>query len=327
MSRTRIRRSSQRLVLLGIVIGIAIVAQGCASSRQKSFTSAQQAVDEFIAAVRAGDRPTVEKILGPEADEVLSSGDSVADQQQKQKFLAAYDEKHQLSPESDGVMTLSVGNEDWPLPIPLVQDQHSGRWRFDTEAGKDEVLSRRIGRNELDVIEVCQAIVDAQMEYALNDPDGDGVREYAEKFLSDAGMKNGLYWPTADAETPSPLGPFIAEAVEEQYVVSGRSTGNPQPYHGYCYRMLKSQGADAPGGALDYVVNGNMIGGFAAVAYPADYENSGIMSFMVSHAGVVYQTDLGPDSAEIAKAMQSFDPGEGWEPLAEPAEAPASDAP
>ena len=269
--------------------------------------------------MRAHDQAAVHRVLGPDADEVLSSGDDIIDQSRREKFVRAYDEKHDLTSDDRGDVTLLVGKDDWPLPIPIVPVK-PGQWRFDIEAGKDEILSRRIGQNELDVIEVCQAFVDAQQEYATSDPNGDGVPEYAQKILSDPGKKNGLYWPTAEGERPSPLGPLVAEAVEEGYS-SSASKGEPRPYHGYCYRLLKAQGPHAAGGALDYVIRGRMLGGFALMAYPAEYGKSGIMTFIVNHQGVVYQKDLGPDSAKIAKAMQTFDPGAGWEAV--PAEAGA----
>jgi hypothetical protein len=202
-----------------------------------------------------------------------------------------------------------VGKSDWPLPVPLVKED-SGQWRFDTEAGKEEMLNRRIGQNELDVIQVCEAIVDAQKEYAFTDPDGNGIPQYAMKILSDPGKKNGLYWPTAEGEAPSPLGPLVAGAVEQGY--GSPNTSTPGTYHGYRYRLLKSQGPNAEGGALDYVVNGMMIGGFAVVAYPADYGNSGIMTFITNYKGDIYQKDIGEDTEKLAKEMESFDPGPGW---------------
>jgi len=269
----------------------------------------------MVKALRANDKATLDRLFGPDAEELLTSGDEVADKNRINKFLAAYDEKHQLQ-EHDGRVTLLVGNKDWPLPVPIVKDD-SGKWHFDSEAGKEEILNRRIGQNELDVIRVCEAIVDAQKEYAQRDPDGNGVPEYAPKFMSDNGKKNGLYWPTAEGEQPSPLGKLVADAVEQGYTAT--TTPTPRPYHGYCYRMLKAQGPNARGGAMDYVVNGMMIGGFAAVAYPADYGNSGIMTFMVSFDGTVYQKDLGPDTEKIAKAMEQFDPGPGWQIVPAPA--------
>jgi hypothetical protein len=185
------------------------------------------------------------------------------------------------------------------------------KWFFDTKAAKEEILNRRIGKNELYTIKFCEAFVDAQMEYALKDTDGDGLFEYEEKFWSDPGKKNGLYWETKEGEEPSPLGPLAAEAYSEKYMKQ-RSSSQPSPYHGYYFRILKAQGKNAPGGAYDYVVNGNMIGGFALVAYPAQYGNSGIMTFIVNQAGVVYQKNLGKDTAQIAQTIKLFDPDKTW---------------
>ena len=204
-------------------------------------------------------------------------------------FVASYDEKHSLTSNDDGSKTLVVGDNDWPLPIPIIKDPKKDSWLFNTAAGKEEILNRRIGHNELFTIEVCRAIVDAQKDYARMDPNGDGIPEYAEKFLSDPGDKNGLYWKTNEGEPPSPLGPLVADASAEGYK---RDANNASPpYHGYHYRMLMSQGANAPGGAYDYIINGKMIGGFAVVAWPAQYGNSGVMTFIVSLAGDVYQKE------------------------------------
>jgi hypothetical protein len=197
------------------------------------------------------------------------------------------------------------------MPIPLVKDDTSNKWKFDTDAGKDELISRRIGRNELDVIQVCKAICDAQREYAQRDPNNDGIPEYATKFISDPGTKNGLYWETAEGERPSPLGAFAADAAEEGYSTRP-SDGQPRPYHGYYYRILTAQGPNAPGGAMDYYVNGKLIGGFAVVAWPADYASSGLTTFITNYTGEVYQQDLGDDTDKIARAMTTYDPGPGW---------------
>jgi len=200
-----------------------------------------------------------------------------------------------------------IGKDDWPFPIPLVKKGDS--WFFDTEKGREEVLNRRIGQNELSTIQTMLAIVDAQREYAVKDLDGDGVPEYARKFMSDPGKKNGLYWETKEGEELSPLGPAAAQAREEGYKKSGNK---PIPFHGYYYRILESQGKNAAGGAYDYVVKGKMIGGFAVVAYPAKYGNSGVMTFLVNHDGVVYQKDLGKITAKTANAMKKFDPDSTW---------------
>jgi hypothetical protein len=300
-------------VLLLAAVGI---APGCASAPEQ-FNSADDAANALITAVRNDDQPGILKVLGSDAKEILSSGDAVADQNARESFLQAWDEKHSLVTESDGYVSIVMGNKDWPMPIPIAQDEKTGKWFFDTEAGKDEIINRRIGRNELDAMQTIMAIMDAQREYAMSDPDGDGVPEYAEKFLSDPGKKNGLYWPTAEGEPPSPLGELVADAAEEGYKRS--ESGTPTPYHGYYYRILKSQGSHAEGGAYDYVVNGQMVGGFAVIASPADYGNSGLKSFMISHSGQLYERDLGDDTEKLAKAMTSFDPGEGWVKVQPPA--------
>src|SRR5262245_14259867 len=253
-----------------VLIATWVLVSGCVS--QQTFSSPDEAADALVRGLREGNDDQLKKILGSNANDLLFSGDEVADENAVERFLNAYDQKHWLVPDAEGGTTIVVGNDDWPLPIPITKGRDQ-RWSFDTEAGKDEIITRRIGANELDVIEVCKAIVDAQNEYAMLDTDGDGVSEYAQKFLSDPGQKNGLFWPTDEGQPASPLGPLVAEAAAEGYELSPNPTGKPQPYHGYCYRMLKSQGANAPDGAMDYVINGKMIGGFAVVAYPADHDN------------------------------------------------------
>ena len=287
---------------------------GCKSTQQtEQFTTPDEAARTFVSAVRTNDQAELKRLLGAEAVDALDSGDEVADQQMRQRFLARYDEKNFLVRSSDDqIAVLSVGANEWPMPIPIVKDDKSGKWYFDTPAGIEEIVNRRIGQNELDVIEVCQAIVDAQRDYAMLDPNQDGVPEYARKIISDPGKRNGLYWETPPGEPSSPLGPLVADAVEEGYSKNRTSDSAPRPYHGYFYRLLTSQGPHASGGALDYEVKGFMIAGFGVVAYPADYGDSGVMSFIVNQDGVVYQKDLGDDTARVAKAMTSFDPGDGW---------------
>jgi hypothetical protein len=247
-------------------------------------------------------------ILGADAEKWVWSGDAVADRAAGEGFVRAYDEKHVVVPQGEGRAALSIGRDDWPFAFPLVST--GGRWRFDTDAGKDELLARRIGSNELDVINVMMAIVDAQQEYASADRDGTGLRQYARKFASNPGKTDGLYWPTKADQVPSPLGAVMMNAAREGYQKADRQ----RPYHGYYFRMLERQGASAKGGALDYVVKGRMIGGFAAIAWPAQYGNSGIMTFIVNHDGVVYEKDLGANTAALARGITSFDPGAGWSP-------------
>jgi hypothetical protein len=303
----------RRLGSLALVIAALALLSGCAQEERiepKAFASAQDAVDTLVQAMRTHDMEQLKAIVGSEGTELVESGDEVADQQNRQEFLRLYDEKHGLTTNGDGSVTLCLGNLDWPFPLPLVANGQN--WAFDVASGKEEVINRRVGRNELSAVQVCQAIADAQREYALRDPNNDGVHEYAQRFWSEPNKRNGLYWPTAEGEQPSPLGELAAEASEEGYTRDPNASG-PRPYHGYCYRILKSQGPSAAAGALDYVVKGKMILGFAVVAYPAEYDNSGVMTFIINQDGVVYQKDLGEKTEKLAREMTAFDPGEGWQ--------------
>jgi len=279
--------------------------------RQQGFHTPEEAAQELVRAARSQDVEEVHRILGREAEEIVSSGDDVADRQAREKFLNAYDEKNSLVAEADGSMTLQVGHDDWPMPIPIVEQR--GSWRFDTRRGKDEILNRRIGRNELSIRQVCLAIVDAQREYVTKDHNGDGVLEYAQKIISDPGQRNGLYWETGPQEPPSPLGPLVAEAAEEGYGTTSNQSGKRRPFHGYYFKLLKSQGPNAPGGSRDYMVNGRLTEGFAVVAWPAEYDNSGVMTFLTSHHGIVYEQNLGRRTERIASSMSALDPDSGWE--------------
>jgi len=279
---------------------------------QETFKTPEEAVNALVAAAKSQDRKDVLEILGPDGQAIVSSGDPVADSNAREKFISAYDAKHAIELEGDGTQTLIIGDDDWPFPIPLINK--TGEWQFDTKAGLDEILRRRIGRNELSAIQVCLAYVQAQNEYASLDPGGLGQHVYAQRIVSRPGKKDGLYWPTAEGEEPSPLGDLAAQASAEGYKV-GQA---PIPYHGYFYRIIKRQGPSAAGGAFDYVVNGKMIGGFALVAYPAEYGNSGIMTFMVNHDGTVFQKDLGPDTAKIARKIEAFSPDGTWIKVDEP---------
>jgi hypothetical protein len=287
-------------------------AIGCAATpQQKAFKSPQAAVDSLVDALRRQDRDRLKQVLGDAGVDLLASGDNVADKSDLSRFLAFYDTKHQLQDEADGASTLLVGADDWPFPVPIVKAK--GGYVFDIEAGKDEVLNRRIGRNELAAQQVCLAIADAQREYVRLRPMGGDLPEYARKLVSDPGTKNGLYWPSGEGEEPSPLGELAAAAAEHGYGRSDRTDELPlRAYYGYRYRLLTRQGPHAPGGAIDYVVNGKLVGGFAVVAYPAKYGNSGIMTFITNHDGVVYQRDLGPETPRAAEGMSAFDPGPDW---------------
>jgi Protein of unknown function (DUF2950) len=237
---------------------------------------------------------------------IIDSGDPVADSNAREKFIAAYDAKHALELEGDGTQTLILGDDDWPFPIPLVNK--AGEWQFDTKLGADEILRRRVGRNELSTIQVAEAYVQAQNEYAALDPAGLGRGVYARRFLSKPGKKDGLYWPTKAGETESPLGDIAAKASVEGYKFGGK----PIPYHGYYYRILTRQGAGAPGGAYDYLVDAKLRGGFALLAYPSEYGNSGIMTFTVNHDGTVFEKDLGPETGRLAPKIEAFLPDSTW---------------
>jgi hypothetical protein len=308
--KTRLRSSRYPVFLVLLGIG-SVLAGGCTSAPQK-FDSPEQAADALVNAARAGSTDELKRLLGSDAKDVVSSGDEIADRQALERFVQWYDQKHQLVPAGDRGVTMVIGNEDWPLPIPIVRGDRGGKWYFDAEAGREELINRRIGRNELDAIEVCLAVVDAQREYVRLDPQGAGVPLYAAKIASSPGKKDGLYWPTRDGEPPSPLGELVAAATSEGYTPRGPDDVGPRPYHGYLYRPLTSQSAAARGGKFDYFVNGKLIGGFGVVAFPAEYGNSGIMTFIVNHDGVVYQRDLGDDTDATGRAMTEFDPGPGW---------------
>jgi hypothetical protein len=275
---------------------------------QLTFASPEAAVRAMVEALSSNDLKALEAIFGPGSLDLITSGDPAADQSDREQFLKLFGEKNRLEQTADKVV-LSVGNEDWPFPIPMVKKD--AFWRFDTEEGSEEILARRIGRNELSAIQVCLAYVDAQREYALKVRNASGLFQYAQKFRSDKGMKNGLYWDVKDGEEQSPLGPLVAAAQEQGYT-GKKSGGRPIPYHGYYYRILKGQGKNAPGGAYDYMVKGKMIGGFALVAYPAKYASSGVMTFIVSHDGVVYQRDFGRNTEKAAQAIKLFNPDSVW---------------
>lgn len=280
---------------------------------QQTFRTPEEGFSALVAALRAsGDRQAL-RVLGQGGMRMLRSGDAVADRAARQAFLAAYDQKSEIVRPSTGRAVLQVGDDGWPLPLVLVQ--RNGTWRFDTAAAAQEIVDRRIGRNELDTIDTLRELVRVQEEFARGPGREGALRAYARRFVSSDGQHDGLYWPTEPGQPESPLGPLAAEASAEGY---GARTGvTPQPFHGYRFRILESQGPAASGGALNYVVNGRMIGGFAIIAWPARYGVSGIKTFMVSHHGVVWERDLGPDTARAAAAITRFDPGEGWSRVAE----------
>jgi hypothetical protein len=282
---------------------------GFPAETQRRFSSADDAVNALVAAVKAGDTAAMLGILGPEARPLITSGDDVEDQRARERFVRSHEEASSLISAGEAKATLVVGHDGWRLPIPLVRD--SGGWRFDTPAGKQEILNRRIGRNEISAIQVCLAYVDAQREYYARAANGTPLQEYARRFGSTPGKRDGLYWEAQAGETPSPLGPLVARAQASGYAPR-RAGAGPRPYWGYYYRILASQGPHAPGGAYDYVAHGHMIGGFALVAFPAEYGVSGVTTFIVNHEGVVYQKDLGARTSAVARAMTTFDPDATW---------------
>jgi len=277
---------------------------------QNSYSSPEEAVNGLIAAVRANDTMAMLAILGQGSKEMLSSGDAVADRTGREKFLKAYDEKNILQQGPEDNWVLSVGNDNWPMPIPVVNK--ASKWLFDTHEGKQEILNRRIGRNELQVMNVLHAYVDAQHEYASKDCSGGGKVEFAQRLISTKGRHDGLYWEATDGEEESPLGPLVAQAAEEGY-----SNANISPFHGYYFRVLTRQGSHAEGGAYDYVVSGKMILGFAILAYPAEYKNSGVMTFIVNQEGIIYEKNLGSDTKQKSEAIKLFDPDPTWNKVGE----------
>ena len=293
-------KSIRRAALPGLM---ALTLLSSVAQAQQSFPTPEDAAAALAAAVKSGPSDIL-KVFGKAADDIVSSGDEVADADTRRRFTSMYDSKHSVKTEGNKKATLMLGPDDFPFPIPLVNTR-SG-WKFDADEGRIEVLYRRIGRNELDAIQTCLAFVDAENEYADKDR-GEGVGVYAQRIVSTPGKKDGLFW--RDDSDPSPLGALAAEASAEGYKAGG---AGPTPYHGYYFRILKGQGSDAPGGALNYVVKDKMIGGFGLIAWPAEYGNSGVMTFLVNHGGTVYQKDLGTRTEFIAQRTTLFDPDQTW---------------
>ncbi len=279
-----------------------------AQSPQKTFATPEDAVVALVDATRAGDTNELIALFGPDAKKVVFSGDPVMDKRNREVFLVAYSERAALMSVSPTQSVLYVGFEVWPMPIPIVKE--GATWRFDTAAGAQEILFRRIGRNELDTLEVCQVYVDAQQEYAAEGHDGKPAGIYAQKVASTAGKHDGLYWKSDDPGQLSPRGEFAAAAALEGY---RRGAGAATPFHGYVFRILTAQGKSAPGGERSYVVNGEMREGFALIAYPAVYRVSGVMTFIVNQDGVIYQQDLGPETEKMAQGINAYDPDAGWQ--------------
>jgi len=296
---------------LVLMMGALLCSAASGVAAQQAFKTPDEAASALVRAAEASDMKALVTVLGPDGEDVVASGDEVADAATREKFVTAYNAKHQITLEGDNKAIMVIGQEDFPLPIPIVRKD--GMWRFDTAAGVDEILFRRIGKNELDAIQACLAYVDAQNEYAEKDRTGAGINTYAQRIISQPGKKDGLFWPTSQGEEESPLGELVAEATAQGYRVGGGRT----PYHGYYFKILTKQGPAAPGGELDYVVNGKMIGGFALVAYPAEYRNSGVMTFIVNHTGDIFQKDLGPNTARVAERMTSYNPDATWQKVSD----------
>jgi hypothetical protein len=290
-----------KAMLAGCVLAAAAWPAGAQS--QRTFESAEAAVKALVAAAAADDEAALAQIFGPEYRSVVATDDKAQGRENRAKFARAARDYQLLRPGKDGRQTLMVGTEAWPLPVPLVQT--GGSWRFDTAAGVEEIVSRRIGENELGAIEVLRFYVNAQRQYAAEPRDGSSVRAFAQRLTSTAGKKDGLYWETAAGEEQSPIGPLVGEADH----VAG------EPYHGYHYRILKGQGAAAPGGRYSYVINGHMVAGYALIAWPARYGNTGVKTFIVNHYGQVYEKDMGPNTAQLAAQVREYNPDKSWSPV------------
>jgi hypothetical protein len=317
MRRTKLNFRKSRWASLSELAVAAILIAGCfpapfvAQQRgQKTFSSPEDASSALITAAQNNDDKAMLDILGPDAKQIVSSGDEAEDAQNRANIVQRYQEMHRLVKEPDGTVTVYIGAANWPLPIPIVNTGNS--WYFDTEAGKKEILYRRIGRNEMSAIRVCQQLVAAEKEYYSAE------NQYAQKIFSDEGQHDGLYWKAAAGEPESPIGPLVAAAVAEGYAES--RVGPATPYRGYYYHVLTRQGKDGPGGAKSYIVDAKMTKGFAFVAYPAEYRSSGVMTFMVSEDGVVYQKDLGKKTDDLAKAIKAYNPDPRWSKVQVPQE-------
>jgi hypothetical protein len=312
--------SSRGMVFMAALLVCAafIVARGMpimAAASQKLFSTPEDALKGLVEAVKIRDQAALDQIFGPTSKDLLS-GDAVQDAAESEEFDKHVAEKTNLVKENDLKVIIHIGNENWPFPIPLVKK--NGQWFFDTEAGKEEILNRRIGEDELTAILVCRTYVKAQREYVLKDWDGDGILAYAQKLRSDPGKKNGLFWRHAPGEPVSPLGELVAQARMEGYK-KGKSVfkEQPLPFHGYYFKILTRQGKNAPGDKYDYVIGGNMVGGFALVAFPSNWGKSGVMTFIVNQQGKVYQKNLGPDTLKVAQDVDTYDPDETWTPVKE----------
>ena len=298
--------NAMRATILIVITSLAALT-ACAKKPQ-NFETPEAAVAALVEAAQADGNRALLKVLGKEAEPIIDSGDAVADKNSREEFLAAYKVANSLDKSDPELIALEVGEDKWPFPIPLVTE--GGKWHFDSPTGVDELINRRVGANELDTIQSCLAYADAQREYYMRNPENSPLLHYAGRLISTDGKKDGLYWPAGENEEQSPIGEGFAKARAEGYAKEGTMKG--EPFHGYIYRLLTKQGSNAPGGAYEYLVNDQLLGGFAAIAFPAEYGNSGVMTFMVNHDGVVYSKDLGPETAKLALAIDTFDPGPDW---------------
>jgi hypothetical protein len=310
-----VSRAARRTTILGrvIILGTLTLFAGCskpAKPAYQMFASPDDAGNGLLMAAKSGDPNAVIAVFGPDSKDIVMTGDPVQDKNTTDQVIAAYDVMHRWRKMPDGSQTLLLGADNFPFPIPLKKNA-AGQWYFDVAAGREEILMRRIGRNELAVMDVCNALVDAEAEYFSMRHDDGSTGQFAAKFISDSGKQNGLYWESPEGQPKSPLGPMAVYATNEGYNVKPDAH---VPFHGYYFRMLTQQGSNAPGGAKDYVVNGKMTGGFAFVAYPAEYRNSGVMTFIIDQDGVLLQKDLGTATTQTAAAMTEFNPDQSWTP-------------
>jgi hypothetical protein len=297
----------------GVIMALLVALVACISPvsaqeiKQKGFVSPEEAMKALVETVKAGDMKGVMAILGPEGEDIISSGDEVADKNAQEQFLKGCEERIDFVRQKEDRVSVILGSDHWPFPIPVAKKADA--WVFDTKAGREEVLNRRIGRNELNTIEVCLAYVEAQRDYASADRERDGIIQYAQKVWSDPGRRNGLYWEAGEGELPSPIGPLVAQAAGVGYT---KKADKRIPYYGYYFKILSGQGPNAPGGAYSYVINGHMVAGFALVAWPAEYGVSGVVTFQVNQNGIVYEKNLGPKTEETVKTMTRYDPDKTW---------------
>ena len=290
------------------LLSVGVWSSAAQEPGQKTFASPQEAGAALQAAVQSNGTADDIAVLGASAANLVSSGDEVQDNNNREMFLKRYQQMNRWAAESNGNETMYIGAENWPFPIPLKKNS-AGQWYFDTKEGAQEILFRRIGKNEMQAIQVCEGLANAQQDYFQQLHDGSTVHQYAQRILSEEGKQNGLYWKVESGQPESPIGPLVAHATAQGYGATG---GKPEPFHGYYYHTLKAQGPHARGGAKSYIVDGNMTGGFAFVAYPAEYRNSGVMTFLIDKNGVVFQKDLGPTTVEIGKAMTAYNPDKTW---------------